>query len=402
MKKVIIFTITILAMVVLSPFAGIVSGANMAGASGIFSPDDFTFAGELVQSFQDTILEEKYINPELTQFHTIVENIVATKKIGYLGLMGEVIEGDEGCDDGTGTDHSVKGKEKIWEPVRVKIHDVQCLDETYDANFMVWLENSGLTMKDFTTGRARVILDFLIDRIQIARDEDILRIVWFNDKDASCVDDSIEGYFTSGTNIDTQKFIDGFWKQIFAIVTADSDRYCNDLASRNGQSTYKNQKFTSTDTANQVVTYALDNVYTNSDTRLSDQHENELMFLVTKSVYDQYKRELSHLGAPYIAAAYDLTINGAKVLHSNGIPVIKFSFWDRMIKKYFDNGTSLHLPHRIVLAPMKGQFLVGVDAASSIKEWKSYYWEGDEKVHTKGRMKIDAKIRQDFMLQTSY
>ncbi len=191
--------------------------------------------------------------------------------------------------------------------------------------------------------------------------------------------------------------IDGLWKQIFTAVGLDSTKRIT--IAKNSGGTYNLQKFDSTDTTNRVVTGYFQEMIDNADTLLSDLRDEGLFIIATKSMTDQYRRELKAASA--IPSSYEAIINGIKVLTIDGVPIITMSFWDRTIKADFNNGTTTYLPHRAVLTVAEN-IPVGFDVEQDQSLVENFYLPLEQKNYWREQHNIDTKLLQDVLFMTAY
>ncbi len=389
MKKFLKFGLFALIFIATALISKSIFAAAGVSAAALITPGDITFNGQEVRSMSEVIIEDAYQNPSINEFHTIVENIVAKEQIAYLGTLSKMTKADAGCGTGKQT-VNIPADEKFWEPEKVKVWISECIDDI-DAAFMIYLKNKGVKESDWT---GTDIVDFIVRRTTEAMDEDILRIAWFNDKDAANVDDSVPGVITSGVSLTDYNIIDGFWKQIFAICAATPARLIS--VAKNAESTYADQAFGSSDTSGKVVTGIFSGLLKKADPRLKSRADK--IIICTTSMAEQYLDELEAAGVP---ASFDMVQNGVSVLKRRGVTIYAFDFWDRTILADFDSGTALYRPHRALLTT-KENLKIGLDAMSSMSQWSMYYNEDDETNNIKAKYKIDAKIVVDHMIQAAY
>jgi len=359
----------------------------------IFTPAQLTFNGKEVDELSQVIFEKEFKNPDLSLFHTIVEGIKAKEQIAYMSQLGGLLgAGTGGCDPASAS-NEITASEKFWDPAAMSDRLSMCYTDLKESFINYSLNNGAnvaeLTNVDFFNYVADVLMRYKVS-------EAALRMAWFGDTAAADVDASPAGVLTSGTNPAYFNKIDGLWKQIYAIVAADSDRKTTDLASRNGQASYALQAFTSTDTTNKVVINTLQNLMFNADLRLRDRAD--LVYVTTQSVSDQYARELKASNVAYTTERYE---NGISVLKSDGVEVYAFSFWDRMIKAYYDDGSAYLLPHRAILTT-KENLMVGFDSVGALSDFDSHYDRTTKKNHIDFEVNMDAKVKEDYMIQVAY
>jgi hypothetical protein len=226
--------------------------------------------------------------------------------------------------------------------------------------------------------------------------EMIYRIAWFNDTDAALASASPAGNVTAGTTIDYFNIIDGFWKQAFGIVAADSTRKATNLTTKNAQATFALQAFNDTDTTNKIAEMTFQDLKYNADFRLRE--EAGLVYICTQSVVDQYAKELRSRG---IDASFTRIEGGYTSLKFEGIDIIGVSLWDRMIRTYFSNGTKYHLPHRVMLTT-KENLQIGVEEVGNLSELDPFYDKTTKLFNVDFGFNIDAKIIEDYKIQVAY
>jgi hypothetical protein len=359
---------------------------------GIISVGDLTFSSEQVRSISEAILEKYFTKPELSTFHTLVPGIEYKKKIailGVLGLTGKKSNGDCTTDINPGT---IGVSEKEWTPEYITDRFAQCWEDGLKESFFVYGLKAGIEAPDLTNTD---FANFLEDRIGDAMYEGVLRHAWFGDTDAANYNDSPAGVITNGVDPDYFNAIDGFWKQIFAIASANTEQRVTIAA--NAEATYVDQKFDSTDTTNQVVTEYFQTLIDNADERLTET--GEAIIICTKSMADQYKRERKK--ASGIDLAYTRVEKGIQMLEVDGVKVYAFSFWDRMIKAYFDNGTKYHLPHRAIYTN-KESLQVGTKEQSAMAKLDPFYDKLTKKYYVDYGYNLDVKIPEDYKVMAAY
>lgn len=351
---------------------------------------DLTFEPEQAKALADVIKERSFSNKELTYLHTIIEPIEAKKKIPYLGHFGLLGKAAPANCDPVPQEANIPGSEKEWDPEEALLYVTQCYKPLMES-FWVYAMNKGIKRPDLTGTDFEL---FVSERFGEAQLEAILRWIWFGDRDAETYNGTPAGQLTNGTEEDYWTLIDGFWKQIFAIVAADSARRIT--IAQNDEATYAAQAFDATDTTNKVATEIFAQLITGSDFRMRDQKGNRI--IATQSLVDQYARELRSVG---VDASFERIEAGYRTLQFEGVEIVAFPFWDRMIRTYFDSGTKWHLPHRALFID-RSNLVVGTDAVKGLAEAEVFYDKVKELNHWKSRFMLDAKIVEDKMIQVAY
>lgn len=358
----------------------------------IFSPSDLTV--ENVKSMSETLHEGFFRNPELTAFHDIQEGIVAGKEMlifqNHTGLTGY---NRTGCSTTADANFAIEDVRKVWTPKYIGDRFAECYD-TYIAKFFVYGMKAGVNKADLT---ATEFAAFTEENISDEMKNAFLRHLWFGDT-------AIAAGTNNGLSSGQLKYfsaINGFWKQLFAIVAGDANRLTagTELETKNAETSTADQKFDATTTSGQKVTAALDQMYYDADERLIDKDPSELIYIVTKSVFDQYVKERKAVSA--IDASYMRVENGIRQITINGIDVISFNFLDRMIKAYFEDTGVWILPHRAILTTRKN-LVIGCETVGSLGELDPWYSKDDEKYYVKYGAFIDAKVALNNMVQVCY
>jgi hypothetical protein len=355
----------------------------------IFNPADIDFNGEEIKSISEAYFESLFMKPEVGQFHEVVTGIVAKKQIAIMGRITDLVGvQDGGCDPAT-TALTISNSQKFWDPVIISDRFGFCWTELKEI-FFVWGLKKGIEKPDLTgTDFALFIEERLIDAIW----ECIYRVVWFNDKTAAVTP---TGVLTAGTTLAYFNRIEGFFKQLFTIVAADADRLTLGFDAKNQAATYALQKFLPADTVAQVAINTLENMEYGADLRLRDDPGR--VYIVTQSIGDQLKRELKSITTQY---EIDKVVNGIEVIKFDGKTVYIFSFWDRIIKTWMDDGTTTFLPHRALLVnPIDLQ--MGTEGEKALDELDIFYDKKDKKTYIDFAFSIDAVFIRNEMVQTAW
>ncbi|MDX3913757.1 MAG: hypothetical protein QHC79_09475 [Pseudosphingobacterium sp.] len=354
---------------------------------------EFTF--EQVKGIKEAIWEKVFNNPQLNQFHEVVPGIVTKRQIVILGLLGLSGKKSAGCAPDENPNR-IPSSEKFWDPQYIEDRFVECFKDLLDK-FTVYGLKNGIAKADLTDTD---FANFLESRIGTAMLEGILRLIWFGDTTAENVSDG--GVITDGVNVEYFTPIDGFFKQIFAIVAANPEQRVT--IDKNAGATYAAQRFDDTDTANETATKVFQSMIDNADERLVDTNvegspDTETFILATKSMVDQYKRERKAKSG--IELAYQRTESGFKFIEVDGVRVYPFNFWDRIIKNYQDNGTKLNLPHRAVMV-VKSNMQVGTEEEEDLAALDPFYVKKDKEYIVDYGYNLDAVLVEDYKMMAAY
>lgn len=353
----------------------------------IITPANLTFNGKEVRSFAEAVIESLYDYPALNTYMTVVGNIKAKQQIGLISHLHKITRLDPGCGDGKYTPN-IPMSEKFWNPVDLKIWLNMCWKD-FLGTFMVYYEKAKTDKPDLTN--TEIFSQWLIDEVDNAAKEDIVRIAWFADT-AITSDDLAAGVAVADYNQ-----LNGFWKQIFAIAAANANQRVT--IAENAGATKILQQFDAADTTAQVATGYFQSLIFGADTRLRTREDG--FILSTLSLVDQYYRE--RMAVTNIPAAYDRVENGINVFKIMGVDVYAISQWDRVIQGDLVNTTTYHIPHR-ALYTVKSNLQVGIDgpAGNDFTEWDVFFDKMTETSNIKGLYKMDAKVIEDYLLRVAY
>lgn len=359
----------------------------------IITAADLSFNGEEIKSLSEAVFESTFAKPALTQFHNAVTGIVAKKQIAILGRIEGLMGKGSGECNPTSADNKIGSTEKFWDPEPVSDRLTQCWTDL-EETFYIWGLKNGIDKYDLTSAD---FMNFVKERLEDAIIEAVYRLAWFADVDAADVDASPAGSLTSGVNPAYFNKIDGFFKQIEAITVADTDRLTSGFDTRNGAANKTAQKFTTADTTNKVATKTLQDMEYEADFRL--RGKAGAVYIVTMSVFDQYERELKN--ESFSNYTTEFVMNGVKSMTINGRTIYGFDFWDRIIKTYYDNGTTYLRPHRAVLVDPEN-LQVGIEEAGFLPGIDVIFDRVTKLNHIDFLLRLDAKLILDYEVQAAW
>lgn len=359
----------------------------------IFDPNDLNFNGEEIKSSAEAVFISAFAPNTVSDLLTVVGGIKAKKQIAILGRFNSLLGKGAGECNPEGREVSTPMTQKIWDPATISDRLSYCWTKLQDT-FWIWGTKNGIDKADLT---ATDFLVYIEELLSTELFETWMRIAYFSDKDAELVSDGgvISNSVTAGGLVFFNR-IDGIWKQLFAIATADTSRKTAGLATKNAGASYALQAFNSTDTTNKVVMNLMFNMEVEADSRLTLKEGTRI--LVTKSVFDQYRRELTFSNIAYTTERLE---NGMMQINAGGIPVVCVEFWDRMIRTYFDNGTTWHLPHRAILT-VPSNIQVGTEEESTLTGYDVFYDKKSKTTFVDFQFDIDAKVIVDHEVQLAY
>lgn len=349
---------------------------------------DLTFTDEQVRELNELIFL-KYVEGEnFSQLHNFQTGIVTGKKIGFVGEMDAVGIPSQGCSHSPQT-AQISTTEKTWTPKEWEILLSQCADDL-EATLGVYIRKLNPETYDLTnTAYMQLVSDKLIE----AMNKMFWRIAWLGDEDAANFDGSPEGEITNSVDTKLFSLLNGFWKQIYTIVAADSDRRVTVTA--NAQSTHSTQTNTTNFSAETAFGYLQSLTY-NAHPALR-QATNKIG-LATRSFVDRAEQYLMDKS---INPTYENLTSGIQALRINGQLWIPLDIWDEQIRAYQDNGTKYVRPHRAVLTTADN-LAVGVPSTDRLERFDIWYEKKDRKNYIEAIDKLDVKVLQDNLIQTAY
>lgn len=348
----------------------------------------FTFNQEELKDWSKVINELTFADPTLNELHDVEQGIKYNEQIVFAGRMGLMGKAVSGC-----TPNAVSGvtlTEKTWTPVDEDFRLEHCsADVNAQDKLIRQMARMNPDFYNVIEGSQSQVGNFLVAKVIDGFNENILRKVWFSDTAADTVANA--GVLTNGTDKTYFNTFDGLFKQIFTDVTSGDDNYIS--ISKNGEASYSAQALASGDA---IAT--LKAMYNAADSRLIDS--GQAKFYVTRSLWDGYLNDLESVQNTG-AGNTMINENGQVSLTYRGIEVVKMDIWDRVIKAYEDNGTTLNLPHRAVLST-PSNLRIGTVAQDDFGKVEAFY-DMYHKVNViDGVYSIDAKHLENYLTVAAY
>jgi hypothetical protein len=339
----------------------------------------FTFTAEQIRAVNELIFDEVVQSPELDLLCTVYPGIVYDKEIGFIGDGGLVGIKSQGCNP-TPQQWNIATRKVLWQPQAWEILLEECWKDI-DSTAAVYALKTGREVADFTDTDYMAIV---IEKLTQAIKEFIVRLVWFNNKDAKNIADG--GTITAGIDISFFNILDGFWKQLQAQLTANPAQRVT--IAENAGTTYTAQELNPANMQGylQKLVYGADIVLRSSPNGF---------IACTQSFYDAYAMSLQNV---QLESMYANLVNGQKTLTFNGIPLYAMPIWDKMIAQFENTGTKLTNPHR-ALYTTKDALGVSMDGLDSFEKIETWYNKDTRTVKTEAMGKTDAKLLNPAMFQ---
>lgn len=309
---------------------------------------EFTVDNGAIRDLNELLFTTTFENPDIEQVLTVVPGAENGKKLGWVDSIEDVGTAGAGCNP-TYTKANIVGFEKQWDLGDWEIPKQFCYKDLTET-----LAKYGMKPGTYKGDLQDTPYwdQFLIPLLQKAVNEMFWRVAWFGDKNAKNIAAGVGsdgGILTAGVDPKLFTMCDGLWKRLEAIIAANSKQQT--AIEANNAATYDEQKTAIRKEG--VAIDIVDQLLTDADGRI-DSKDDATLFM-TSSFFKALRANI------YKRSQYQLTedklMNGILVSQYDGKPVVVLDIWDRMIKKYEDNGKKLHNPHRVVYTSPKNLFV---------------------------------------------
>lgn len=348
-----------------------------------------------IKSLKDLLIKTNFVDESLERFFTLKQNVHNGDKLGWTGDMNDIGWAGSGCNPSYKT-ASVNFAEKEWSIGDWQIPLKWCYTDLLNTIAEYCLKK-GTDIGDLTS--TEYMTDIVYPALDIAIKHMMWRFIWFGDKDAANVksaddeSDAVAGNITAGVDVTLFKTTDGFWKQLFAIGTANSSQRTTIAA--NSQSTRALQ-FSKLKEA-KVAIGIFDSMLDDADSRISSLDGNGIF--CTKSLADALTADLKREYMKILE--WEQIFKGLDVAEYNGVPIYRVSIWDRFIQAYQNNGTVLNMPHRAMYGSPK-QLFVGTPADKLISDLDIWFERKDRSNYLYSTGKLGCLIGEDDLFQIAY
>lgn len=345
----------------------------------------YTFSPETLTSLNEAIVQEIVKAPLLNNVFGVIETGIRNeRKIGFVNTsLGLMLKAPLGCNPTGSTFSGMATSEKAWTPKGVAFRNEECLTDL-EPSLIQYLKNAGIDQYDLTsTDYYAFFLSYLPDNLA----KNVFIKAWFDDTAADTVGNG--GKLKNGTDKEYFNRIDGIFKQLTAIYTADANRKV--AIAENSTDTYVLQEAI-TD-AN--CTAVFNNLLKKATVNLASAPDK--VYLATRSLVQGYRWDMQSKGTDTLM---NKQINGIEVPTCNGIPIIEIPVWDEVIRAYFDNGTKWDNPHRAVLTTISN-LAVGFEGNDAFESFDVFF---DRKTKTnivEGQDGMDAKVLRNDLVQVA-
>jgi len=340
-----------------------------------------TLTKEEAKEIGSLILEKAFVEGELSSVHAIETGIQHDMQIPFAGKIADSLKVASGCTPNAGT--GVAFTDKVWSP---KVYDTRWEHCAGDANKLFKLFQKAQRMNpDFYNRVASPEMGVIYSLIEQMLKENLPNKIWFSDTAAADVTGL--GVFTDGTDVALYNVFNGLFKQIFADTNVPKV-----TISANAGASYVLQAL-GTDAALGIFTAMVNG----ADSRLLE--DGTAQILATRSLVDNYRNTLrtKTLGAGFI----EIVEGGKPQLYFDGYKVVTMSQWDRTIKAYQDNETTLNLPHRAIFTT-PDNIPVGTLSSDDFGKLDSFYDQYRKSNVIDVAFSLDAKHLESYMTVAAY
>lgn len=348
---------------------------------------DFTVDNGAIQDLSELLFLSTFKDPDLEVVCTTETGVYDGKKLGYIDSLGDVGKNAKGCSP-TYENINVTGIEKEWSlgnyqiPLKICYEDLENTIAKHSLN--AGTEESEVIGTVYWN-------DIVIPLLTRAMNEMIWRIAWFGDTGAKNIAES--GLLSAGINPNLFTMTDGFWKRLRAITTANEHQLTTIAA--NTKTTYDAQK---TEIRKDGVAIGIvDAMLSDADSRIFDKPDHAIY--MTNSLFKALRNDVKRLHNLQLELSH--VTSGIQLSSYDGHPVVVLDIWDRMIKKYEDNGTALNCPHRALVTSASNLFM-GTPDKDVIANLDITFDHVTRLNHIYAASKIGTLIGEDDLVQVAY
>lgn len=352
---------------------------------------EFTVDNGAIQDLSELLFLSTFKDPDLEVVCTTETGVSDGKNLGYIDSLGDVGKNAKGCSPKY-EDINVTGIEKKWSLGNYQI-PLQICYEDLENTIAKYALNTGTEASEVIgTAYWDNIVIPLLTRAMI---EMVWRIGWFGDTEAKNISDS--GLLTAGVNPELFNMTDGFWKRLRAITTANAHQLTAieaNVAKDGATITYESQKKAIRQDG--VAINIVDAMLSDADSRIFDKPDHGIF--MTNSLFKALRNDVKRMHNLQLELSH--VTSGIQLSSYDGHPVYVLDVWDRMIKKYEDNGTALNCPHRALVTSASNLF-VGTSDKDVIANVDITFDHVTRLNHIFAASKIGTLIGEDDLVQVA-
>jgi len=343
---------------------------------------NLTLNNEEARSTSEVIFEKTIESPELSAVHRVDTDVDMDKFIPIVGELGLVGKADPGGCATNEITEVIPVSEKTWEPKLISGRLPICATDI-PAKIKFWkrARQANKTWEEIDNEYMAFVEDQGIKAVH----NSIIRHTEFGDKTASPFGDATGNQtLTVGTDKTFFNVINGMWEQVEAdLALAPNNEGYHYSITENGLATTALQLVLAADRALK----AMRALYENID---PVAFEGNLVFAMTRTMFNNWTAFLEDQSLAFMLTQAE-SKGGVSGFSYRGIPIVVRLDWDKTIKTYYNNGTTLHYPHRIILADIDN-LPVGTRDSESLKDFSAQYDFVTKKWYMDFAYTIDMKI----------
>lgn len=346
----------------------------------------FTVDNGALRDLGELLFLTVFNDPDIELVMTQQTGVFNGQKLGYIDDMGDVGKNQSGCSP-TYDNVNVTGIEKTWELGPWQIPLKMCyaeLENTLAKYGLDWGTNIG------NLSETPYWNDILMPLLQRAMVDMYWRITWFGDKNAKNVQNS--GLLTNGVDPKLFTMCDGLFKHIQAITAANPHQLTPIAA--NAKTTYDAQKQAIREEG--VAVGIIDDLLSDADSRIFDKEDH--VILMTNSLFKALRNDVKKLHNLQLEVEH--VTGGIQMSKYDGHNILVLDIWDRMIKKFQDNGTALNCPHRAILTSPQNLF-AGTTAKDAISDVSVTFDDVTRLNHIFAQSNIGTLVGENSLVQVA-
>lgn len=340
---------------------------------------------ENLESLRDAIIRQVLADEDFRKYVTI-KKVRSGEPLAILGEMDAVGHAGAGCSptfDEIGINNSLKRWALGAWSIALEICYENLEDTIAEYSLKIGTAIADMTDTDF--------MAFYTEQLEIQMKRMIWRLAWFGDTTADTIANG--GVLTNGTDKTLFTANDGFFKQLFAIGTANASQVTPIAA--NSQTSYAAQ-IAAIKTAG-VATTLVDDILFDANARINQNGRAILM--LNKKFADALTLDVKKTYSQIIP--WDRVFEGFEVSKYNGVTIASIATWDYMINQYENTGTAWNKPFRAVFANPEN-LIIGCDANDPISELDIWFDKNERKNKIYAAGKLDTKVAQDDLVHMAY
>lgn len=316
----------------------------------------------------------------------IFRNVYNGDKLGLIGEFGLLGTAGTGCSPEWGND-AINTDEKTWDIQAWQIAEELCYSDIEETLIKYTLE-SGTDIADLTGND--YLDEIVVPRLELAIAKMFVRFAFFGDKDAEAVADG--GVITNAADVPYFTLIDGIFKQLYAIATADASKRVTIAA--NSQSTKAAQIAGITSEAVTV----LNNMIKQASPAL--RQASDQVIYVTQSFADGLEEQL--LSTYYGSELHWKSLfAGIRETTYRGIKLRVVPLFDEIIQSYEGDGTAYNLAHRCIYTTERNLAL-GVNGAEEFSRLRITFDDTTLLNHIYATDKLGAMVIDENLVVVAY